>query len=764
MTFKIVIVGGSVAGLALANMLEKFNIDYVVLEAYPEIAPQVGASIGLLPNGLRILDQLGCYEAYRARAEDQVYQHAYLRGENDRQMLIQVLYENLKHKERVLTSQRVVSVEFTDSGAHVTTKDKKVFSGDIVVGADGIHSTVRKEMWRYAPTGYFPLDEESKVPASTLCVFGISHRPDTYPGASQHNTMSPGHSYFVMAAPGNRVYWFLFMELKTLYGRDIPRYTKADEESIIKQHWKDRILENMTLGDLYERRIATTLAPLQTYVFEKWHYKRAITIGDSAHKVDPVTGQGGNGAIESAAHLVNALLRNLDQTPDGLNQKQLESVFSEVHAKRFLHLVRRIHKTELGADHDQERAQHIVKQGYWLQDAFTLRTTMGKLIARYFMPYLGSFGVVYRGVEFCAPATKLERLDVPHRPRAVLFEDELPAKPLKSLSSLNKLLSVAFVCILCAIAAGVLRLPRNLETLVDTLCSSTRGHASMLPAIEFMTNTASLIALALADLNRVGNQLTSVTFPKIYSQEQTNSEKITFSIVIFTIFNNTLGPGGFAPISCLFAHWSCNSIVGRHVPLENAKRVLPITAAGYLLPAAVALYRQDANSINVWRNAPILCFMLARSLSVFGTQSGSQQLENEESKLQSTREKSRNMFAKADLPVLGLVYYSTLAISAAIHLANVALFGIKYSLFGGENAAMMALGLSKLDILIFTLCSLMLALGTAPWSLRHCGYINTKQALAQAAAVVLGSAVVGPAATLAGITAYREGIVAGLSQ
>ncbi|KAK1634068.1 hypothetical protein BDP81DRAFT_408529 [Colletotrichum phormii] len=118
MTFKIAIVGGSVAALALANMLEKFNIDYVVLEAYPEIAPQVGASIGLLPDGLRILDQLGCYEAYRARAEDQVYQHAYLRGENgeiscyqhdlmdmlgypmifiDRQMLIQVLYENLKH-------------------------------------------------------------------------------------------------------------------------------------------------------------------------------------------------------------------------------------------------------------------------------------------------------------------------------------------------------------------------------------------------------------------------------------------------------------------------------------------------------------------------------------------------------------------------------------------------------------------------------------------------------------------------------------------
>lgn len=37
--FKVVIVSGSVSGLTLANMLEKLNIDYVVLEGYKEIAP-----------------------------------------------------------------------------------------------------------------------------------------------------------------------------------------------------------------------------------------------------------------------------------------------------------------------------------------------------------------------------------------------------------------------------------------------------------------------------------------------------------------------------------------------------------------------------------------------------------------------------------------------------------------------------------------------------------------------------------------------------
>lgn len=67
--FKVVIAGGSIAGLTLANILEKLGIDFVVLEAYHEIAPQVGASIGLLPNGLRVLDQLDLYPDMRSLIE-----------------------------------------------------------------------------------------------------------------------------------------------------------------------------------------------------------------------------------------------------------------------------------------------------------------------------------------------------------------------------------------------------------------------------------------------------------------------------------------------------------------------------------------------------------------------------------------------------------------------------------------------------------------------------------------------------------------------
>lgn len=59
-SLRVVIAGGGPAGLALANALEKANIDYVLLEGRNEIAPFLGASIATNANGLRILDQLGC--------------------------------------------------------------------------------------------------------------------------------------------------------------------------------------------------------------------------------------------------------------------------------------------------------------------------------------------------------------------------------------------------------------------------------------------------------------------------------------------------------------------------------------------------------------------------------------------------------------------------------------------------------------------------------------------------------------------------------
>lgn len=65
-------------------------------------------------------------------------------------MLIQSMYDKIQNKSKVLTSQRVVTVENLSDSVAVTTAAGKTFTGDIVIGADGIHSKVRSEMWRIA--------------------------------------------------------------------------------------------------------------------------------------------------------------------------------------------------------------------------------------------------------------------------------------------------------------------------------------------------------------------------------------------------------------------------------------------------------------------------------------------------------------------------------------------------------------------------------------------------------------------------------------
>lgn len=84
--FRVVIVGGGVAGLTLANMLQKFDIDYVLLESHGDISPPVGASIGLFPNGLLILDQIDCYDKVRAVSQDGEIVNSHIRASDGKSL------------------------------------------------------------------------------------------------------------------------------------------------------------------------------------------------------------------------------------------------------------------------------------------------------------------------------------------------------------------------------------------------------------------------------------------------------------------------------------------------------------------------------------------------------------------------------------------------------------------------------------------------------------------------------------------------------
>lgn len=60
--FRVLIIGGGIAGLSLALILEAYGFQYELLEKHADVAPRLGAGVGLTPNGARILDQLGVWD------------------------------------------------------------------------------------------------------------------------------------------------------------------------------------------------------------------------------------------------------------------------------------------------------------------------------------------------------------------------------------------------------------------------------------------------------------------------------------------------------------------------------------------------------------------------------------------------------------------------------------------------------------------------------------------------------------------------------
>lgn len=163
--FKVIIAGGSVMGLAMANALEQASIDYIVLEKR-EIAPSIGASIAIYPHIAKILEQLGVWRAvteatypllrrvqcdydgtmYINSAVPEILGQASGRNVRfmDRKLLLDALYNKIVDKSKIRERVGVESYTETETGVVVTTDGGETVEGSILIGADGVHSHVRQ--------------------------------------------------------------------------------------------------------------------------------------------------------------------------------------------------------------------------------------------------------------------------------------------------------------------------------------------------------------------------------------------------------------------------------------------------------------------------------------------------------------------------------------------------------------------------------------------------------------------------------------------
>lgn len=67
-----------------------------------------------------------------------------------RAILIKALHDGLRDcGQRILMNKRVRSIDHFHDHVQIRCADGSSYDGSIVVGADGIHSIVRQEMWRH---------------------------------------------------------------------------------------------------------------------------------------------------------------------------------------------------------------------------------------------------------------------------------------------------------------------------------------------------------------------------------------------------------------------------------------------------------------------------------------------------------------------------------------------------------------------------------------------------------------------------------------
>ncbi|KAM0377495.1 hypothetical protein ACHAPY_006657 [Fusarium culmorum] len=194
-------------------------------------------------------------------------------------------------------------------------------------------------MWRIASdakSDLFKSGPLAGLQCESKCIFGISKRPPGLPASPQQiNAFFKNSNYMIISAPENRYYWFLFTKADKVYGKDIPRYTKENKRKLAEEHYGDQLTERTTFKDLYEHRLQTSLVSMEDHVFPRWHYRRIVTIGDAAHKLHPISTQGGNGAMKIAAVLVNTLVEALqDQDAKGsLTECGIDGILADVQVK-----------------------------------------------------------------------------------------------------------------------------------------------------------------------------------------------------------------------------------------------------------------------------------------------------------------------------------------------------------------------------------------------------------------------------------------------
>jgi len=338
MSESIIIVGGGIGGLSAALALLRKGFDVTVLEQASELK-EIGAGLHMGPNGTAALFGLGLQqpimdlgvvamkremriwntgetwrlEAHGAGAQERYGVPYLLLHRADLHGALKDAVLALKPDAVVLKS-KIVALDHDPSGAQVTTEDGRVFRGKAVIGADGVHSVIRKQLGkdiegRYSGNmfwrGMIPID---LVPARERDIAGGWFSPNTTV------TCYPVHRGEMLNFVGTvtRDDW-----------TELSWTQQGTTEECLKdfEGWHPHIIQMIeNMGTPYKWGL------FQFDTLKEWTDGCVSLLGDACHPTRPSLGQGAVMAIEDGVVLARALEACLGNVLEGLQRYQAARV------------------------------------------------------------------------------------------------------------------------------------------------------------------------------------------------------------------------------------------------------------------------------------------------------------------------------------------------------------------------------------------------------------------------------------------------------
>ncbi|GGM41227.1 FAD-dependent oxidoreductase [Longimycelium tulufanense] len=315
------IIGGGIAGPATAMALAKAGMDATIYEAYPTGADDIGAFLSIMANGLDALraieaeqpvvdnsfagDSVISCNASGARLDERSLVKETAVGPRGPRTLTRAGLYRVLHTEagrRGITiehGKRLTDAVVGSNGRVVASfADGSQAEGDLLIGADGIHSATRAI-----------IDPEAPRPRYTgvNVAYGYTDERWVASATNSYHMIYGNRAFFgYTTAPDGQTWWFARIQGEELSKNDIAVTPSAQ--------WRQWTLgfftEDGTPAADIVRATGENIFVNSTYDIPStptWYTPSMVLVGDAAHAASPAAGQGASMALEDSVVLAKCL-------------------------------------------------------------------------------------------------------------------------------------------------------------------------------------------------------------------------------------------------------------------------------------------------------------------------------------------------------------------------------------------------------------------------------------------------------------------------